>query len=97
MDRITDLEETVDGIMALVLIGDIKLKNTMRALEYLSAKAGFSEIEGVPPLDWLRQQEAIQLQKALIQLEDRNPTVAAHMQRIFDENARRNGHGPGEE
>jgi hypothetical protein len=83
--------------MALVILGQIKLKYTLQALDRLSTQAGFSEIEGMLTLDWIQQQEALQLQEALIKLEDQNPAVAAHMQRVFDESSKSSGAEPGEE
>jgi hypothetical protein len=50
----------------------------------ISKQLGLSDIDGLTPQKWYEQQRVIQLEKRLLQIEDRNPRLAAVMQQQID-------------
>lgn len=75
---------TLDQITASNLVLGAQVDNLLTLVEFLSERMGVKDVEGLPVRDWFDKEKGEQIERILIHLEDKNPTVAAFLQQTID-------------
>ena len=95
MDQIEKLQAAVDRLMANVAVQGASIEALLFLCRDLAQKGGIAEIDGLPIDAWFQQQKLLQLEEALLSIEDHDSGYAALLQSIIDESRkRRDGEGP---
>jgi hypothetical protein len=79
----------IDAITAI-----IQQASTDTLLEFctiLAAHLKIQEIEGMSPVDWFRKRKLENMEKVMFKIEDKDPALAAKLQRTIDEAKKRMG------
>ncbi|HRH94849.1 MAG TPA: hypothetical protein PLB55_02890 [Prosthecobacter sp.] len=90
MTRDEAFKEFMDGWLARQSVDMADFDALMDLVLVLAERAGVTELDDVPLRDWWRRRSRERLEMLLLEFEDKNPAVAAHLQKLLDDG----GHDP---
>jgi hypothetical protein len=61
------------------------IKALLELCVILADRAGLQEVEGLPLLDWFHKRKVENVENLMISMEDKNPALAAKLQRALDD------------
>jgi hypothetical protein len=88
-DEIKELRAVIDSLTASTLLGQIQSEVLLALVKEVAKRTGLTQLDGQPLRDWFQKEKLAQLQRALIQIEDSSPGVAAYLQKQVDDSERR--------
>ena len=80
-----DINTALDQLTASLLILRADTAANLGAIEAISRACGLQAIDGLTVLQWHAKQRLVELEKALISLEDLDTALAAQIQRHIDQ------------
>jgi hypothetical protein len=86
-----ETDEVVNRLLAMSLTQQAQIEILLTLVEEIGRKNGVSEIDGLSIREWFQKTKLAAVDRMLIEEEDKNPAVAAFLQKIMDESDRRLG------
>ena len=84
-----DEKTLVDTLMVNIVVQGASIEALFSLCRSIAQRGGISEVDGTPIEDWFQQQKLLQLEAALIGIENKTPSYAALLQSIVDESRSR--------
>ncbi len=84
-------ERLIDTVMVTGMVQGAETEALLELCQVLARRLGIREIDGLPLIDWFQREKVARMDSMLIDLEDKNPALAAQFQTIIDDCKRRLG------
>jgi hypothetical protein len=84
-------EKLIDTMMVTGMVQGAETEALLELCQVLARRVGVHEIDGLALIDWFQREKVARMERMLIDLEDKNPAIAAQFQSIIDDCKRRLG------
>jgi hypothetical protein len=84
-----ELQAIVDNLMASSLVQESQIEVLLSLCQIMATRSGLTEIKGLSILDWFQREKQSRVDAILLELEDKDPAVAAFLQSVVDNSRRR--------
>jgi len=91
MSTLGDNNDYIDTMMVSSMVQQAETEVLLSMCEMLARRLGIDKIDGLTLTDWFQREKVSRMDVMLIELEDKNPALAAKFQKIVDDCKKRLG------